>query len=271
MPIARSSKKSNRRGDDNPRLSPSKKAQRLAALVAGAVRSHKDVEEDAPKRKKKKGKRRSAVDMIDGSLPKKERELLRNVIEEVEDESEDEIKSIFEGVFNKLGDAAGNPDAEFRGDDSAKNLQRAAYALMLDMIPIAESTYRATRKQQDAYAMNSFIDEARQLVEELRTMTDADNQTEHITKRIILPLMLRVANVLLNEFANLKGAVDTEVRDIAAAKAVKRASDGAALSIGKFMTEVQNAIAAQVAAYLHGDSNSLQLPPTRRRRNKSRA
>lgn len=274
--MARKPKVTSKRGTEkSPRFSSSEKADKLAQMILDAQskrdrlktlesrRTNKGlpkVEEEEPKKGKKIKSKFDPIDMIDGDLPKKERDIVKALVEGQDDDAEEDIKSLFENAFGTLQETASDPNADFRTDEAAKNMQRAAYALVLSMIPVAEVNYRVSRKQTDAYALNAFIDQARELASELRMMSDADNQSSFISKRIITPLMLSAGQILLTEMAGLKQIVDTEVKDHHASKIVKRAMDDASLSFGKFLAEMQMAFATQIGAYLQGDVTAFNVP-----------
>lgn len=255
-------------------LKTSDKADRLSELINASMSKKERLA--AKKGKKKRGKSsKSAFDMIRGALPEEEAELVGNLIDDADVDAEDIKVSLFEKAFSTLHEDASNPNADFRSDGAAKNMQRASLALVLSLIPEAEINYRKSGKQTDAYALNAFIDQARELANDLRMMNDADNQSEFILRRILMPMFLNLGQVLISEITGVKAIVDTEVRDNHASKQVKRSVDQMALSLGKFLTEMQGGIGAQIAAYLAGDTSSFEVPaalsgkkPANRRRNK---
>lgn len=272
--MARKPKVTSKRGTEkSPRFSSSVKADKLAEMILEAQtknerrktlerrRTNKGLPKvEEPKKSKRIKSNFNPVDMISNELPERERDIVKALVEGQDDDQEENIKSLFETAFGTLHESAADPNADFRSDEATKNMQRAAYALILSMIPVAEVNYRISRKQTDAYALNAFIDQARELAAELRMMSDADNQSSFISKRIITPLMLSAGQILLTEMAGLKQIVDTEVKDHHASKIVKRAMDDASLSFGKFLAEMQMAFGTQIGAYLQGDTSAFEVP-----------
>lgn len=249
------------RGKRPPKLSASEKADQITQLIRQAKTNRAGSDSMTSNKPRKKRKRQpSAMDAFDrfGShLPDKDREIVRELMEDAEEE--DHV-SLFEKAFGKLYGEASSPNADFRSDDATRNMNRASLALVLSLIPVAEVEYRRSQKQSNAYALNAFIDQARELTEDLRTMTDADNQAGFIAERVIRPLFLNLGQNLLTEVSNLKSTVDTEVSHRGEGKMVKQAIDAAALSMGKFFAEMQIGINKQVLSYLQGDTNNFNVP-----------
>ena len=210
--------------------------------------------------RKKRPKASNAFDMVSAGLPEEERELIKGLVEGDDEDDKSEYESIFEKAFGTLEASASNPDADFRSEQAAKNMQRAALALVLRMIPQAEVNYMHSKKQTDAYAMNAFIDQARELSNDLRMLSDADGQVEHITNRILKPLLLSAGQTLLAEITAIKNSIDTELSgNNKVAKVLKRKVDESAMSLGKFWREMQMAIEGQLNQYMHGGSK-LDVP-----------
>lgn len=252
--------------DDNKKgrgkkLRPIAVSDRTAELMArfDAKKSKKDrLKEKSTTLRKSKRRAKDAFNLVRGSLPDEEVELMENLLENAEDE--ETIDSLFSKAFSTLHEDASNPNADFRSDDAAKNMNRAALALILSLIPEAEIAYRKDSKQTNAYALNSFIDQARELAADLRMISDADGQSEFISRRIVLPLFLNAAQILITEMTNLKSSVDTEVRDNHTSKTLKKSIDQTAISIGRYLAEMQGAITSQVSSYLQGDSSAFNVP-----------
>lgn len=244
------------------RLSPSAKANKLSEMIGEAMsKAERRKSQEIRRTNRGVAKRSKKFDkspFLD-AIPEKERKIVEELTEDA-DSSEAEITSLFENAFGKLHDDAAEPNADFRSDEASRNFQRAAYALVLSMIPVAEINYRRSTKQNDAYALNAFIDQARELANDLRQINDADNQVEFIRKRIVSPLFLNAAQVMLTENATLKSTVDTEVKDKHASKLVKRGIDAATKSLGQFLAEMQNSIMAQVLDYLQGNTSAFEVP-----------
>ena len=208
--------------------------------------------------RKHKQRAKDAFDLIKGDLSDEDAELIGDLMQDKEEEGV--IESFFQKAFSTLQEDASSPNADFRTDSAAKNMQRAKLALILSLIPVAELTYLKDPKQSSAYALMSFMDQARQLTEDLRTISDADGQSDFITRRIVAPAFLNAGQVLLTEVTAYKGSIDTEVRDPHTSKMLKRALDATAISFAKYLTEMQRSLSAQVAAYLQGDASAFEVP-----------
>lgn len=262
-------KLSTSRGSRKPRLSTSEKADRLTAMILQSKDDYDSMVSSIPRKKKKK-KARDAFDMVAAGLPEKEREIIEGLVDG-EEGDEEQLSSIFEKAFSTLHADAANPDADYRSDQAAKNMQRASLALVLRMIPMAEVNYRHTKKRDDAYALLAFIDQARELSNELRMLNDADGQIDFIVNKIVKPLFLNGGQILLSEMLAIKNSIDTELRGEKTSKIIKRRVDESANSLGKFWAEMQQSIASQLDNYLRGGIQldvpaSVQQKPKRKKR-----
>lgn len=189
----------------------------------------------------------------------KDKKLLKKFVDDTEDLQEVVEHSKFQEVFDSLmGEASKKKD--FRPDDVAKNIQRALLTLTLNMIPRAEIACIVDMKQSNAYALNSFMDQARALADELRSANNAEDQYQQIYGKIINPSFLGIANVLISEMFALKSSIDTEVSDKVVRKALKHRLDEATRSLGKYFSESQNSISARLMSYLQGDVTPLEIP-----------
>ena len=252
--------------DDNKKgrgkkLRPIAVSDRTSALMAhfDSKKTKKErLKEKSTSIRKSKRRAKDAFELIRGSLPDEEVELMENLLENAEDE--ETINSLFSKAFSTLHEDASNPNADFRSDDAAKNMNRAALALILSLIPEAEIAYRRDPKQTNAYALNSFIDQARELAADLRMISDADGQSEFISRRVVLPMFLNAAQLLITEMTNLKSSIDTEIRDSHTSKTLKKSIDATAISVGKYLAEMQAAITSQISSYLQGDTSAFEVP-----------
>lgn len=89
-------------------------------------------------------------------------------------------------------------------DNAIDNANRALLRATLDLIPIAEGRYRDDSRQSNAYALNTLINQARELIADIQASDDKSVVTDRIVYDIIKPTMMTFAQFLIDGNYQLK-------------------------------------------------------------------
>lgn len=211
-------------------------------------------------------KRRDNLDLED--LQEKQDELVSELMEMTEEEEGQAKSDRFAKEFKKLRKKVGAGNDHFNAENANTEMLRAMLTMMLDIIPLAEQTFRKSKKESSAYALNALVNQARELSTDLRMSKDVEGQALFIKDLIITPIFKVFAQQLISETLNVKNTVDTHVSNPKRARKVKEDVDKMARNLGKFLTESVTKMYADVDNYLAGNMDRLipQKKPTRKTR-----
>lgn len=99
-------------------------------------------------------------------------------------------------------------------DDAAiLKMQRSLLNMLVEMIPIAEETYRTHKTERAAYAMNAFISQIRELMSDIVSSQDRQIAAETIVNSIIKPAMLGFAQFTIDNNYQLSKKLSAFVAD----------------------------------------------------------
>ncbi|QIG74777.1 hypothetical protein EVC12_142 [Rhizobium phage RHph_I42] len=184
-------------------------------------------------------------------------EEIGEVIEELGDESEDEKAppSIFSKHFGRV------QKLMEKGEDVPLEVQseafyRATQAMAIDLIPLAESSYRKTQKEGAMYALVALVNKIGELQNDLKMSEDIDGKVATINT-LLYTCFVRMANMLVQEKYTLQNSIDGITRNSIERKAIRKEIDNLILSFTKAMDEHKKVLESQVRAFLQGDPNYL--------------
>jgi hypothetical protein len=173
----------------------------------------------------------------------------------LEEEDMEELEDIHDKVKSKFADIS----AQIR-EGSVLNpelITRTLYIELLtttiDLIPLAEKAYRASKRESAAYAYTNMIDKAQQLAADIRVLKDTSGQAEYIKDSIIKPVFLALTSTILQEILIIKSAIDSELLD-SPKKGIrlKAKCDDAARSVADYMNKSLFSAHEQTHAFLSG-------------------
>lgn len=88
---------------------------------------------------------------------------------------------------------------ESKDDDGAMTMaQRQLLAMLIQLIPTAEKSYREDPRQSMAYAMNALISQIRELIHDIQSTQDRERVADSIVLNIVHPLMVSFANFIID-------------------------------------------------------------------------
>jgi hypothetical protein len=93
-----------------------------------------------------------------------------------------------------------------RGNSNVADLQtlRALLTLTIELIPMARATYRQYRSERAIYAMNGLVNQARELMNDIRQLRTGKKQHQHIVNKILLPNLQAILQQYLNDCTEFK-------------------------------------------------------------------
>lgn len=229
------------------------------------------------KKPKKKGEKRHKEinGLVKGLKDSVDDDVLKQFIDEhgpdIEDEDSEE-GSRFDAVFETLNVATGNPQKEFRANELGVNTHRAMLAMVLSLIPVAEASARASRKESAFYALAALCNQARDLITDLRISGDGSEQADVLVNKILKPANLAVGRILLEKIGSLKNALASIVEDAKDRRAINRVIDEELMDLGRFISDNEQATAGKVTSYMLGDPSAFEvaIEPPRKKRNRSK-
>lgn len=175
--------------------------------------------------------------------------------------------SIFEEEMEAIREMVSAKSDDFNAEAANKMLLRSMLMTVLDIIPIAERAFRATSKENAAYAVNALINQAREISTDLKMAGDVENQSRFIKESIIDPMYKAIAQNMLQELLSLKSVIDTELSNKPkTAKTIKRSVDSTLRTIGMFMTQSSEKISSDIESYLAGDMSAIGSSGKKRKR-----
>lgn len=232
-----------------PKLGHKEGRSKLRASASSASKKAKEERTVSTK------KRRDNLDLED--LQEKQDELVTELMEMTEEE-EGQVKSDrFAKEFKKLRKKVGASNDHFNAENTNAEMLRAMLTMMLDIIPLAEQTFRKSKKESSAYALNALVNQARELSTDLRMAKDVEGQAAFIKDMIINPIFKVFAQQLITQMLNVKNTVDTHVSNPKRARKVKEHVDKMGRELGKFLTESVVKMHSDIDNYLAGNMNQL--------------
>ena len=122
-----------------------------------------------------------------------------------------------------------------QNDNAISLFQKSTLSTIIDLITIAERQYRKKKVESSAYALNSLISQARELIADLEARHDRLNMASNITREVLQPQFMRMASNIINTLHNTKRSIEPYVKN---EKAVNDKVDEAARSIALFLEEL---------------------------------
>lgn len=182
-----------------------------------------------------------------------------NILDEEVSRFQKELKTVRKHISN-------TSEIELNTEKLNKMMLRSMLTMILDVIPLAEKAFRASAKENAAYALIALVKEAKEIHSELNMIGNVENQSEFIRNSIITPLFNSMAQLFIHEMLSLKASIDTEVGNPKAGKKVKKHVDEVMKSIGLFMTQSNEKISENIHSYLSGNMSEFSDTPKKKKR-----
>ena len=211
--------------------------------------------------------KRSEREEIDTSKLKKTKvELKESLIDQ--DGSSLEKSDRFAKEFRRLRKQVGAGNEHFNAESTSAELLRALLAMVTDLIPVAERSFRSSGKENAAYALNALVNQARELDADLRLRKDFEGQALFIKDNILTPVFKAFVQQMLNEHQMLKSSIDSYVTNSKDRKKLKVNVDDSTRALGTFIQETITKSFADIDNYLQGNMQAL-MPSTGKKRKRS--
>jgi hypothetical protein len=93
-----------------------------------------------------------------------------------------------------------------RGNSNIADIRtlREFLSLTMELIPLAKATYNEYRSDRSIYALNGLVNQARELMNDIRQLRTGKKQHTYIINRIIMPNLQLLLQNYLNDSTELK-------------------------------------------------------------------
>ena len=115
---------------------------------------------------------------------------------------------------------------------------------VLSLIPIAEENYRKYRVDRSAYALNTYINQVREIANDMRSVRDFEGQAARIVN-IVRQQFTMIASNLIDENYKLKKELIGSVTPKRRAR-LEKLLDDMVKAHGRYLNESVKAVQAQV-------------------------
>ena len=158
------------------------------------------------------------------------------------------------GMRSIIGDSAEAIQQllETNANESALALmQKRLLQAVVDTLPFAEHTIRATKGAKGVYQFNSLITSIRELMIDMQSTRDKGAIGAELVERVIRPAFLDIGMTLVQEEARL----DAEIKDVLGIEAYKKIKAARKESLGRIAQMIQdkyNESKNQAVTFLQG-------------------
>lgn len=165
------------------------------------------------------------------------------------------LVSTFQRDFAKTLDEIKNSD-DLRVDAASASYYRAALSMVMDLIPVAEDSYRKTQKEGANYALQALVNQGRDLMNDVKLSEDLEGRLFTI-KSLIQNTFERVAGLMMNHKYELQRSIDGITSNPSLRRAMRSEADKMAVMYSKGLEECKIFLNLQLSMYLSGDPNYL--------------
>lgn len=121
-------------------------------------------------------------------------------------------------------------------DRASEKFQKNALLMLIDLIPIAEAKYREHAGEHAAYALNTLISQARELVSDIHASNDSRQLALTLTSDIVKPSILSISQNMVDNIYQLRRRIETYVKPNKSEQ-VNAAIDDVAKSFAVYLEE----------------------------------
>lgn len=124
---------------------------------------------------------------------------------------------------------------ESKEDDSAVMMaQRGLLSMLIDLIPVAEASYRNDPRQGQSVALNSLISQIRELIHDIQSTSDRARVADSIVYNIIQPMMLSFGQFVVDNNYQTKRDL-SELVDVRQKRELDSVMNKQAKALGSYM------------------------------------
>lgn len=244
---------------------------RSAALKSKGPRPKKEPfylpedEDESPRsRIKGKKKKRGKDDFIENTHEQMQAEL-QELLEK--EGSSKKPSSKFKKSFAKFQEKLDPNNPDFRIDQASTSFYRSALDMLVDLIPIAETNFRATGREGASYALVALVKQVEELQNAIRMNDDIEGRIQTL-RSLVQGVFVRLAEMVINSKFEAHKAIDNVTNDPKKRKHLRKALDDMILAMAKPMEEYKELLQMQIALYMAGDPSYLN-PEAAKQQNSS--
>ena len=154
-------------------------------------------------------------------------------------------KSVFELRLKRIRKSAKKHEY---GEAAMLQMYKGLLDMVLDLIPIAEKNYRQYKQDRASYALNTLVNQAREISNDMRTLSDYNSQAERIVEMARRQFTL-IAQAMVDEVYRTKKEIQDELPTKSRDKIFKRV-DNMVHNHGKYLNESVKALSDAILSYM---------------------
>ena len=208
-----------------------------------AMRDKSVVKEDVKQKPRKKKKvepsaGRELVVAAVGPVAEKRMRMTKRKIKELSGLT-GEFKADLPDILSMLDDTSS-------GDEVQKRFLTASLAAIVDIIPHKEAQTKKTLREQDVYAFNALISQGREILNELRALSQSDEVAHRIAVSIIQPAFMAISSSYISQMFALRNELEEIIGDGKKARIMREAFQNAAREFGSYLEVSRDSIINRV-------------------------
>jgi hypothetical protein len=200
-------------------------------------------EDDPPKGKKKK----RVVEKLSPDQLRTEAKRLgvRSVGSNEDDEDDlfEEENAIFEKKMKEIAKRVNDKARPYNSPATQEVVTREALASVLRLLAGYENSAKRSNAERAAYAYSNLINQARELMADLRAMSSTDALADRVVQDAVNPLFLGLINYLIQEISTIR----TKLNGVSSAETLRKQlneqCNNILTNVGEFGQESLNAAA----------------------------
>lgn len=132
---------------------------------------------------------------------------------DIEDDIDHEASMRFKRAMRRVAKRVSSKRRAYNSPATQELVTREALASVVRQIPKAELNYKASGAERAAYAYTNLINNARELMADLRAMSSTDALAEQIVREAITPAFMQLINYVLTEVGTMRSKI-TSANDV---------------------------------------------------------
>jgi len=172
----------------------------------GNIKPHPD--EAKPKKNKAKVIDLSDVETVKRSAKKAVRDYGEAEDVDEQDVIDDSASVKFKKRMQRVAKKVSNTNKAYNSPATQEAVTREALASVLRQIPKAEQNYKASGNERAAYAYSNLINNARELMADLRSMSSTDALADQVLAEAVRPAFMQMVNYLITETSTMRTKIN---------------------------------------------------------------
>lgn len=135
------------------------------------------------------------------------------------------------------------------GEQAMVKMYKGLLDMVIDLVPIAEQNYRTSNSERAAYALNVYINQAREVANDMRSVADFTKQAEQIVQMARRQFTL-IASALVDESYRVKKEIRASGISTKRSALIDEKLDALVRGHGKYLNESSKALSKAILEYM---------------------